>query len=61
MLLTGFAYIAWIIAPESTQRSQLRLQNTPTESLQKGKTPASNKCLGYDTKPSDSNFTKLFS
>ena len=32
--------------------SKLRLQNTPTAPLQRGKT-LPNKCLGYDTKQSD--------
>ena len=35
--------------------SQLDLYNTPTGSLQRGKTPT-NKCSGYDTKKSDGEF-----
>ena len=34
------------------QLSRLGLQNTPTASLQRSKTP-NNKCPGYDTKQSD--------
>ena len=33
--------------------SQLGMWNTPTAPLQRGKTPPSNKCPGYDTKQSD--------
>ena len=33
--------------------SRLRLQNTPTVSLQRGKTPAHNECHRYDTKQFD--------
>ena len=33
--------------------SRLGLKNTPTASLQRGKTPPPNECPGYDTKQSD--------
>ena len=53
----SFSHVTWGGEEETTTiakiwPSQLELQNTPTASLQKGKTPP-NECPAYDTKQSD--------